>query len=219
MLTKRSQLFWNLLYKLRNGFFLQFFSKTIECHSNFAVISRVAGMLSQSSKCFTTCHTNNKKKKKRQRNQNAAQEAVRIVLSYIKWQVRPYKDERSFEEWVINRFGGRLYMHFFRTYTEKVWGISGKEIRADWAAQRIKNMSLFKVVWNAITGANDTASLIEEFQYPRLGPGMMWEKTAEQITEQIRQVVYALDGLWTEAAPGDKAPGLVVFLEDYLTLP
>ena len=69
MLTKRSQLFWNLLYKLRNGFFLQFFSKTIECHSNFAVISRVAGMLSQSSKCFTTCHTNNKKKKKRQRNQ------------------------------------------------------------------------------------------------------------------------------------------------------
>ena len=108
-------------------------------------------------------------------------EAVRIVISYFKWQLRPYRDERSFEEWVINRFGGRLYMHFFRTYTEKVWGISGKEIRADWAAQRIKNMSLFKVVWNAITGANDTASLIEEFQYPRLGPGMMWEKVRDEI--------------------------------------
>ncbi len=108
-------------------------------------------------------------------------EAVRIVLSYIKWQVRPYKDERSFEEWVINRFGGRLYMHFFRSYTEKVWGITGKEIRADWAAQRIKNMSLLKVVWNAFTGANDTTSLIEEFQYPRLGPGMMWEKVRDLV--------------------------------------
>jgi protoporphyrinogen oxidase len=103
------------------------------------------------------------------------------VLSYIKWQVRPYKDERSFEEWVINRFGGRLYMHFFRSYTEKVWGISGKEIRADWAAQRIKNMSLWKVLWNAVSGANDTASLIEEFQYPRLGPGMMWEKVRDLV--------------------------------------
>lgn len=108
-------------------------------------------------------------------------EAVRIVISYIKWQVRPYKDERTFEEWVINRFGGRLYMHFFRTYTEKVWGISGKEIRADWAAQRIKNMSLWKVLWNAISGANDTASLIEKFKYPRLGPGMMWEKVRDMV--------------------------------------
>ncbi len=110
-------------------------------------------------------------------------EAVRIVISYLKWQIRPYKDESTFEEWVINRFGGRLYMHFFRTYTEKVWGISGKEIRADWAAQRIKNMSLFKVVWNAISGANDTSSLIEEFQYPRLGPGMMWEKVRDRVRE------------------------------------
>lgn len=115
-------------------------------------------------------------------------EAVRIVISYFKWQIRPYKDERSFEEWVINRFGGRLYMHFFRSYTEKVWGISGKEIRADWAAQRIKNMSLWKVIWNAISGANDTASLIEEFQYPRLGPGMMWEKVRDQVREKGGEV-------------------------------
>ena len=115
-------------------------------------------------------------------------EAFRIVISYMKWQLRPYRDEQSFEEWVINRFGGRLYMHFFRSYTEKVWGISGKEIRADWAAQRIKNMSLWKVVWNALTGANDTASLIEEFQYPRLGPGMMWEKTRDMIREKGGEV-------------------------------
>ncbi len=108
-------------------------------------------------------------------------EAARIMASYFKWQVRPSKQEKSFEEWVINRFGGRLYMHFFRSYTEKVWGIDPKLIQADWAAQRIKNLSLIKAVWNAISGSNDTASLIEEFDYPRLGPGMMWEKAAEKI--------------------------------------
>ena len=111
-------------------------------------------------------------------------ESSRIMLSYLKWRVRPSKVEENFEEWVINRFGGRLYMHFFRTYTEKVWGIPGTEIRADWAAQRIKNLSLMKAVWNAISGSNDTASLIEEFQYPRLGPGQMWEKCADLIEEQ-----------------------------------
>lgn len=106
-------------------------------------------------------------------------ESARVALSYAKWRVRPSAREDTFEEWVINRFGGRLYMHFFRSYTEKVWGISPRVIRADWAAQRIKNLSLPKAVWNAISGANDTASLIERFQYPRLGPGMMWEKAAE----------------------------------------
>ena len=75
-------------------------------------------------------------------------------------------------------------MHFFHSYTKKVWGIPPSEIRADWAAQRIKNLSLPKAVWNAISGANDTASLIEEFQYPRLGPGMMWEKTRDLIREK-----------------------------------
>ena len=108
-------------------------------------------------------------------------ELARIMASYIKWQIRPHKREDSFEEWVMNRFGGRLYMHFFASYTEKVWGISPKKIRADWAAQRIKNLSLPKAVWNAISGANNTSSLIEEFQYPRLGPGMMWEKTRDRI--------------------------------------
>ncbi len=115
-------------------------------------------------------------------------ESMRILLSYFKWQVLPYRKEESFEQWVINRFGGRLYMHFFRSYTQKVWGISPKDIRADWAAQRIKNLSLFKAVWNAISGSNDTTSLIEEFQYPRLGPGMMWEKTQEIIEEQGGEV-------------------------------
>jgi len=111
-------------------------------------------------------------------------ETYRIIGSYIKWKLRPKKQEDTFEEWVINRFGGRLYMHFFRSYTKKVWGIPPSEIRADWAAQRIKNLSLPKAVWNAISGSNDTASLIEEFQYPRLGPGMMWEKTRDLVESQ-----------------------------------
>ncbi|SLN75994.1 NAD(P)/FAD-dependent oxidoreductase [Ruegeria meonggei] len=111
-------------------------------------------------------------------------ETYKIIGSFIKWKLRPRQQEETFEDWVVNRFGGRLYMHFFYSYTKKVWGISPSEIRADWAAQRIKNLSLPKAVWNAISGANDTASLIEEFQYPRLGPGMMWEKTRNQITEK-----------------------------------
>ena len=108
-------------------------------------------------------------------------EASRIMLSYLKWRIFPHKKEETFEEWVMNRFGGRLYMHFFRSYTEKVWGVPCTEIRADWAAQRIKNLSLIKAVWNAISGANNTASLIEEFQYPRLGPGQMWELMRERV--------------------------------------
>ncbi|MEQ9039536.1 MAG: NAD(P)/FAD-dependent oxidoreductase [Silicimonas sp.] len=115
-------------------------------------------------------------------------ETVRIMLSYAKWKIRPHKKEESFEEWVINRFGGRLYMHFFRSYTEKVWGISPKQIQADWAAQRIKNLSLTKAVWNALTGSNNTTSLIDKFEYPRQGPGMMWEKTVDRIREKNGQV-------------------------------
>ena len=111
-------------------------------------------------------------------------ETYKIIGSFIKWKLRPRRQEDTFEDWVVNRFGGRLYMHFFYSYTKKVWGIPPSEIRADWAAQRIKNLSLPKAVWNAISGSNDTASLIEEFQYPRLGPGMMWEKTQELVQEK-----------------------------------
>ena len=115
-------------------------------------------------------------------------EAGRIMLSYLKWRVRPSKVEESFEQWVINRFGGRLYMHFFRSYTQKVWGIPPRDIQADWAAQRIKNLSLTKAVWNAISGANNTTSLIEEFDYPRLGPGQMWERVTESVESRGGEV-------------------------------
>lgn len=115
-------------------------------------------------------------------------ESSRIVASYVKWRLFPYRVENTLEEWVTNRFGERLYLMFFKTYTEKVWGVPCTEIRADWAAQRIKNLSLSKALWNALTGANDTASLIEKFQYPRLGPGMMWEKMRDVILGQGAQI-------------------------------
>jgi protoporphyrinogen oxidase len=111
-------------------------------------------------------------------------EAVRCVLSYLWVKVHPPKDQSNFEGWVAARFGWRLYRHFFKTYTEKVWGHPGSEMGADWAAQRIKNLSLGSAIVNALLprrNQKDITSLIEEFQYPRLGPGMMWERCAELV--------------------------------------
>lgn len=108
-------------------------------------------------------------------------EAVAIVLSYARWRLRPHPVEETFEQWVINRFGARLYNHFFRSYTQKVWGIPPSQIRADWAAQRIKDLSLLRAIGNALGGARETTSLIEEFKYPRLGPGMMWERMGDLV--------------------------------------
>ncbi|MEO0630942.1 MAG: NAD(P)/FAD-dependent oxidoreductase, partial [Planctomycetota bacterium] len=115
-------------------------------------------------------------------------ESARVALSLAKWKCFPSKDEDNFEQWVSNRFGGRLYWHFFRTYTQKVWGIPPTEIRADWAAQRIKDLSLIKAVVNSLTGRGETSSLIKTFKYPRLGPGQMWERTADRIAEMGGEV-------------------------------
>ncbi|MGI8664251.1 MAG: NAD(P)/FAD-dependent oxidoreductase [Acidimicrobiales bacterium] len=109
-------------------------------------------------------------------------EAARCVLSYLWARLHPPKDQTTFEGWTASRFGWRLYRMFFKTYTEKVWGIDASEIQADWAAQRIKNLSLGKAILNAVDPRRtrtDVTSLIEEFQYPKLGPGMMWERCAE----------------------------------------
>jgi protoporphyrinogen oxidase len=111
-------------------------------------------------------------------------EATRCVLSYAAVRVRPPRDQSNFEGWVAARFGWRLYRTFFKTYTEKVWGVDATEIRADWAAQRIKNLSLLSAIRNAILPAADKTvitSLIEQFQYPKLGPGMMWERTRDLV--------------------------------------
>jgi protoporphyrinogen oxidase len=113
--------------------------------------------------------------------------ALRIGLSYLKWHYRPYPIEENFEQWVTNRFGKRLYVIFFKTYTEKVWGIPCTEIRAEWAAQRIQGLSLARAILNAtaLHKRMDTIkSLIHEFQYPRLGPGQMWEACRDRIVDR-----------------------------------
>jgi protoporphyrinogen oxidase len=113
-------------------------------------------------------------------------EALRCVLSYAMVRIRPPADQSHFEGWVAARFGWRLYRTFFKTYTEKVWGVDATEIQADWAAQRIKNLSLFSAIRNAILPGhrkNEITSLIDEFQYPKFGPGMMWERTRERAEE------------------------------------
>jgi protoporphyrinogen oxidase len=112
-------------------------------------------------------------------------ESVFIVLSYIRWQIFPYKQEETFEQWVTNRFGQRLFLTFFKTYTEKVWGISTSELKAEWAAQRIKDLSLKTAIISMfVKPGNKITTLIEEFDYPRRGPGMMWTTVKEQVEDQ-----------------------------------
>jgi len=110
--------------------------------------------------------------------------ACSIFASYLKAHLRPNPVEDNFEQWVTNRFGKKLYETFFKTYTEKVWGIPCTEIRAEWAAQRIKGLSLAKAILSAASlnkRSTSIKSLINEFRYPRLGPGQMWELTARAI--------------------------------------
>jgi protoporphyrinogen oxidase len=107
-------------------------------------------------------------------------ESMRCGLSYLYWRRRLRRlQPRTFEEWVVHRFGRRLYDAFFRTYTEKVWGIPGSEIHAEWAAQRIQDFSLLHAILGILglrrLRRGHTPTLIEEFRYPRLGPGQMWE--------------------------------------------
>ena len=112
-------------------------------------------------------------------------EVVRCGLSYLWATIKPKGNEENFEQWVSNRFGKRLYKHFFKTYTEKVWGVPSTEIRAEWAAQRIKGLSFFSAAKAAFFGnkGNKIKSLIDKFHYPRYGPGQMWETMTERIEE------------------------------------
>ncbi|MBT3484383.1 MAG: NAD(P)/FAD-dependent oxidoreductase [Desulfobacula sp.] len=107
--------------------------------------------------------------------------SIGIGVSYLKSRLFPIHPEDNFEQWVSNRFGFKLYDTFFKTYTEKVWGLDCQQIRAEWAAQRIKGLSLWSAVINALF-KNKTAikTLINEFHYPRLGPGQMYETMAEK---------------------------------------
>jgi protoporphyrinogen oxidase len=122
------------------------------------------------------------------------------MLSYAYAKLRPVPNARTFHEWVRNQFGEKLFSIFFKTYTEKVWGMSCDEISADWAAQRIKGLDLGVAVMNALkraimprraagkAGGPVVKTLIESFQYPRKGPGMMWEAAARKIVERGGEV-------------------------------
>src|SRR4051794_98275 len=116
--------------------------------------------------------------------------SARILLSYFKARVRPIRPERTFEDWVVNRFGRELFETFFKSYTEKLWGMPTSTISADWAAQRIKGLNLTQAVLSALLGGRGSRkgevikTLIDEFQYPKLGPGQMWERARDRIREQ-----------------------------------
>ncbi|HLH88142.1 MAG TPA: NAD(P)/FAD-dependent oxidoreductase [Xanthobacteraceae bacterium] len=153
------------------------------------------------------------------------------MLSYAYAKATPIAEPKSFHDWVRNQFGERLFQIFFKTYTEKVWGMSCDEISADWAAQRIKGLDLRVAVVNALerslglgksrkkpaAGEDVVKTLIETFQYPRRGPGMMWEAAAVQIKQRGGRIVMgrelaglswdAARRLWTiEATTADGAP-------------
>ncbi|MBA3404942.1 MAG: NAD(P)/FAD-dependent oxidoreductase [Gemmatimonadaceae bacterium] len=119
-------------------------------------------------------------------------QAAAMVMSYVRAKISPDPIEENFEQWVSNRFGKRLYRIFFKTYTEKVWGIPCNEIRAEWAAQRIQGLSLARAILSA-TSLNRRSpmikTLIDRFKYPRLGPGQMWERCVDRVRDLGGRVV------------------------------
>jgi len=125
-------------------------------------------------------------------------EAVRCVASALWVRVRPPKQQKTLEDYIVANYGRRLFDHFFKTYNEKVWGVPASELSADWGAQRIKGMSIFDAIWEPIrarfagrrSGAKQVTSLIEEFQYPKYGPGMMWEVCTEKVQAAGSKVVF-----------------------------
>jgi protoporphyrinogen oxidase len=112
-------------------------------------------------------------------------EAIRCVLSYLKVKIIPSKDESKFDSWVTNRFGSRLFEIFFRSYTEKLWGISCSVLDADFAAQRIKKLSMYEAVKGAFFGNrnNKHRTLVDEFAYPILGAGYVYTKMAQKFID------------------------------------
>jgi protoporphyrinogen oxidase len=139
-------------------------------------------------------------------------ELTRATASFLAASVRRNRREDSFEDWVCNRFGRRLFELFFRSYTEKVWGVPTSEIRAEWAAQRIKGLSFTSAARAAFVGnrGNRVKSLITEFDYPRLGPGQMWDAmtaSIERLGGEVRtgcpvQQLVVRDGRVAEVVAG-----------------
>ena len=122
-------------------------------------------------------------------SQLGAGEAAAGALSYLAARLFPVEKPDNYEDWIVNQFGQRLYRHFFKTYTEKVWGLECRDISADWAAQRIKSFSFAKAIVNALPLAvrrrrEVETTLIDSFRYPRKGPGMLWEACAATLRER-----------------------------------
>jgi protoporphyrinogen oxidase len=161
-----------------------------------------------------------------------------ILVSYLKAQLFPRKPENSLADFMINRFGKTLYELFFRDYTEKVWGVPCQEIPAEWGAQRIKGVSISKAIAHAVKevtrkkqktsgdiSQKDTeTSLIEQFLYPKLGPGQLWEEVARQVQEMGAVIhmhynvekIYTTDGGVTGLAAVNNQTGASLYLEgDY----
>lgn len=150
------------------------------------------------------------------------------MLSYAKAKVFPNKNVKSFEDWTVNQFGWKLYSIFFKTYTEKVWGMPCDEMSADWAAQRIKGLSLWSAVVDGLKrslGLNkkpndgmETKTLLETFRYPRLGPGMMWDAAKAHVEAKgnevlmghsLKQLAQDADGNWRVSASTDEGETII----------
>ena len=137
-------------------------------------------------------------------------ESALCVFSYLKAKFLPIKNPANFEDWVTNHFGKRLFRIFFKTYTEKVWGIDCKKISADWAAQRIKGLSLTTAIKHALQFSDEASSsqiktLIDSFRYPKFGPGQMWETCKAKaesmgvrvhMGESLQQLLQEHNGKW-----------------------
>ena len=138
--------------------------------------------------------------------------AIKIGASYVHSALFPIQDERTLEHFIVNRFGRELYRTFFKSYTEKVWGVPCSQISAEWGAQRIKGLSIWKTLQHALrkplgrngdgdlSQKNTQTSLIEQFMYPKLGPGQMWDEVARQVLEMGGTIHtgYRVDRIFTE---------------------
>jgi protoporphyrinogen oxidase len=155
-----------------------------------------------------------------------AKRTVRIFFSYLYASLFPVKPEKTLEDFFINRFGRELYQTFFKSYTEKVWGVSCKDLTAEWGAQRVKGLSLWKALQHFakslvphradVAQKQTETSLIERFLYPKFGPGQMWQVVAEHVQQKGGQVllkqnvagVTVVDGRVTSVRARDLATGV-----------
>lgn len=138
--------------------------------------------------------------------------SIRIGFSYIRAALFPIRPERNLEEFFTNRFGRELYRTFFKDYTEKVWGVRCSDINAEWGAQRVKGLSIRKAIGHFVSHLfarkhdiqqkTTETSLIEQFLYPKFGPGQMWEETARVIRELGGEIYmqHVVDGIHTDGS-------------------